>query len=162
ITAVVPFNFGGPQPETNYPLPAGAERRFNYAGSGSWESTRNLRLSARDGFLPWVIVGAVAPRPLVYAHEFAWDREHDPVWARLEKIYAWYDARDRLASVHGRGRVTGKPPEASHCNNIGPLQRESIHDAFKHWFGIDPPVKEPKERHSVEELTCLTPALARE
>ena len=33
-------------------------RRFNYAGGGSWESTRNLRRSARDGFLPWVIVGA--------------------------------------------------------------------------------------------------------
>jgi cephalosporin-C deacetylase-like acetyl esterase len=162
IAAVVPFNFGGPQPETNYPLPAGAERRFNYAGSGSWESTRNLRLSVRDGFLPWVIVAAAAPRPLIYAHEFAWDREHDPVWARLEKIYAWYDARAHLSSVHGRGKVTGKPPEASHCNNIGPLQREGIHDALKRWFGIDPPVKEPKERHSVEELTCLTPALARE
>ncbi|MBM3877700.1 MAG: hypothetical protein FJ386_13460 [Verrucomicrobia bacterium] len=23
-------------------------------GCGSWESTRNLRLSGRDGFLPWV------------------------------------------------------------------------------------------------------------
>jgi dienelactone hydrolase len=62
ITAVVPFNFGGPQPETTYPLPDNAETTFNYAGSGSWESTRNLSLSARDGFLPWVIVGSVAPR----------------------------------------------------------------------------------------------------
>ncbi|MFQ5927764.1 MAG: acetylxylan esterase, partial [Terriglobia bacterium] len=62
IAAVVPFNFGGPQPENRYPLPPDAERSFNYAGSGSWESTRNLRLSVRDGFMPWVIVGAVAPR----------------------------------------------------------------------------------------------------
>ena len=55
IACVVPFNFGGPQPETRYPLPADAEATFNYHGSGSWESTRNLRLSGRDGFLPWVI-----------------------------------------------------------------------------------------------------------
>ena len=60
VTAVVPFNFGGPQPETTYPLPTDPEKRFNYVGGGSWESTRNLRLSAHDGFLPWVIVGAVA------------------------------------------------------------------------------------------------------
>jgi dienelactone hydrolase len=162
IAAAVPFNFGGPQPETKYPLSDDSERSFNYAGSGSWESTRNLCLSARDGFLPWAIVGSIAPRRLLYGHEFSWDREHDPVWARLEKIYAWYDARDRLASTHGRGKVTGKPPEASHCNNIGPLQREGIHAAFKRWFGINPPIKEPRERHSAAELTCLTPALARE
>ena len=49
FTCVVPFNFGGPQPETRYPLPADAEATFNYHGSGSWESTRNLRLSGRDG-----------------------------------------------------------------------------------------------------------------
>src|SRR5262249_52758 len=78
--AVAPFNFAGPQPETTYPLPADAERTFDHFGGGSWESTRNLRLSARDGFAPWVIVAAVAPRRLIYAHEFAWDREHDPVW----------------------------------------------------------------------------------
>src|SRR5207244_12303362 len=110
ITAAAPFNFGGPQPETVYPLPEDPESRFNYAGSGSWESTRNLRLSARDGFLPWVIVGSVAPRSLVYGHEFAWDRARDPVWTRLEKIYPLYDASDRLASVHGRCRVARKPP----------------------------------------------------
>ena len=104
ITAVVPFNFGGPQPETRYPLPADAETSFNYAGSGHWESTRNLRLSARDGFLPWVIVGSVAPRGLVYGHEFSWDREHDPVWARLQKVYGFYDATDRLTFAHGRGK----------------------------------------------------------
>lgn len=71
FAAVVPFNFGGPQPETAYPLPADAEETFDYVGGGSWESTRNLRLSARDGFLPWVIVGAAAPPRLVYAHEFS-------------------------------------------------------------------------------------------
>ncbi len=45
ITAVVPFNFGGPQPETG-PLTPDAETRINWAGGGSWESTRNLRRSA--------------------------------------------------------------------------------------------------------------------
>jgi dienelactone hydrolase len=162
IRAVVPFNFGGPQPETTYPLPEKAEAVFNYAGSGSWESTRNLRLSARDGFAPWAIVGAAAPRGLVYAHEFSWDRERDPVWARLEKIYGWYGAGDRLASCHGKGKVTGKPPEASHCNNIGPLQRQGIYPAFKRWFDLPVPAAETKERHSAAELACLTPELAKE
>jgi cephalosporin-C deacetylase-like acetyl esterase len=162
IAAAVPFNFGGAQPETVYPLPADAERSFNYAGSGSWESTRNLRLSARDGFLPWVIVGSIAPRRLIYAHEFSWDREHDPVWARLQRTYGWYNVPDHLASVHGGGKVTGRPPEATHCNNIGPQHRQGIYTAFQQWFKIEPPRKEPNERHSVEELTCLTPALAHE
>ena len=91
ISCVVPFNFGGPQPETQCPLPDDAESAFNYMGSGSWESTRNLRLSARDGFLPWVIVASIAPRRLIYAHEFAWDRERDPVWKRLRQVYGLYD-----------------------------------------------------------------------
>src|SRR5205807_6251291 len=102
ISAVVPFNFGGPQPETKYPLPDDARTSFNYAGGGSWESTRNLRLSARDGFLPWAIVGSVAPRGLIYGHEFAWDRAHDPVWKRLEMVFGFYNS-PRLAAVAGRG-----------------------------------------------------------
>ncbi len=62
IKAAVIFNFGGPEPEDPYPLPKDAEESFPYAGSGSWESTRNLIRSAHDGFLPWVIVGSIAPR----------------------------------------------------------------------------------------------------
>jgi dienelactone hydrolase len=159
ITAVAPFNFGGPQPETTYPLPAEPERRFLYTGSGSWESTRNLRLSARDGFLPWVIVAGVAPRRLVYGHEFAWDREHDPVWARLQQVYAWYGVPDRLGSSHGRGRVTGRPPESTHCNNIGPVQRRGVHEALKKWFDISTPADRPGERRPAADLACLTPAV---
>jgi hypothetical protein len=159
IAAVVPFNFGGPQPETTYPLPIDAEQRFNYAGSGSWESTRNLRLSARDGFLPWVIVGAVAPRRLVYAHEFAWDRDRDPVWRRLEKIYRFYDAPDRLAAVQGRGKLSGKPPESTHCNNIGPEHRQEIYPALKRWFGMAEPTREASDRRPAEALTCLKPGV---
>jgi dienelactone hydrolase len=162
IAAVVPFNFGGPQPETAFPLPAEAEKRFNYAGSGSWESTRNLRLSARDDFLPWLIVAAAAPRGLIYAHEFAWDRERDPVWARLEQIYGFYDARDHLASVHGRGSVTGKPPDATHCNNIGPEHLRQIYPVLNQWFGIPVPDQARQQRRTAEELTCLTPTAVKE
>lgn len=158
VKCVIPFNFGGPQPETRYPLPEDAETSFNTMGSGYWESTRNLRLSARDGFLPWVIVGSVAPRRLVYAHEFSWDRERDPVWKRLQRIYGFYDAADRLAFTHGAGLVTGQPPEATHCNNVGPVQRALIHPALARWFDIRVS-RETQERRSPEELTCLTPEL---
>ncbi|HVW00069.1 MAG TPA: hypothetical protein VHB77_07010, partial [Planctomycetaceae bacterium] len=160
IAAAVPFNFGGPQPETQFPLPENAEDRFNYAGGGSWESTRNLRLSVRDGFLPWVIVGSLAPRRLVYAHEFAWDREHDPVWARLEAIFGQANARDHLAFTHGSGSVKGQPPESTHCNNIGAVHRRMMYPAFERWFGLPVPKEEYRNRRSSEELLCLSGANA--
>jgi dienelactone hydrolase len=162
ITAVVPFNFGGPQPETIYPLPADAEKSFNYFGGGSWESTRNLGLSARDGFAPWVIVGSVAPRRLVYAHEFAWDREHDPVWRRLETIYGLYGEPGHLGETHGEGSVRGSGRGNTHCNNIGPEHLVAIHAAFERWFHIPIPKREDLHRHSSDELTCLPPAVARD
>lgn len=155
ISCVVPFNFGGPQPESPYPLPEDAATSFNYAGGGSWESTRNLRLSARDGFLPWVIVGSVAPRRLVHAHEFAWDRERDPVWARYGKIWAFYGKPDGLAAATGRGKLSGQPPEATHCNNIGAEHRKGgIYAAFERWYAIPTPAKENDARRSSEELLC--------
>ena len=156
ITGVVPFNFGGPQPETHYPLPPDAEAAFNYAGSCSFESTRNLGRSARDGFFPYVIVAAAAPRPLIYAHEFAWDGERDPVWKRLQTVYGFYGAGDRLAVVHGWGAVTLKPPQASHCNNIGPDHRKEIYPLLERWFGIPAVKEEWRERRQPEELVCLT------
>jgi dienelactone hydrolase len=162
IAAAVPFNFGGPQPETTYPLPADAERSFDYFGGGSWESTRNLRLSARDSFAPWVIVGAVAPRHLIYAHEFAWDREHDPVWLRLETIYGFYGEPANLSETHGAGSVRGSGPGNTHCNNIGPEHLVAIHAAFERWFQIPIPKREDLPRHTADELSCLTPAAAAE
>lgn len=158
IAAVAPFNFGGPQPETRYPLPDNAEDTFNYAGGGSWESTRNLRLSARDGFLPWVIVGSVAPRRLIHAHEFAWDRERDPVWKRYQKIYSLYDKADFLSAATGKGKLLGSPPESTHCNNIGREHRKEIYAAFKRWFDIPVPEKENDKRHMSSELLCWTEA----
>lgn len=163
IAAAVPFNFGGPQPETRYPLPEDAEKTFNYAGGGSWESTRNLRLSAREGFLPWVIVAGIAPRRLVYSHEFSWDQKRDPVWKRLEQVYSWYDAPRNLSFAHGRGLLSGRPPEATHCNNIGARHRERIHEALARWFGIPTSAaKEFRARRPADELRCMTEPLAAE
>ena len=161
IMAAVPFNFGGPQPETPYPLPDDAETSFNYSGSGSWESTRNLRRSAAEGFLPWVIVGSIAPRRLVYAHEFSWDRPRDPVWKRLQTIYDLYRAPSHLAYTHGRGELRGQSPEATHCTHIGPTHRRLIHAAFKEWFGIDV-TEEFSDRHPAETLRAMTPEAVRE
>ncbi|MDP6039991.1 MAG: acetylxylan esterase [Candidatus Latescibacteria bacterium] len=162
ITCAVPFNFGGPQPETTYPLPDNAEEYFNYLGSGSWESTRNLRLSGRDGFLPWVIVGSIAPRHLIYAHEFSWDRDRDPVWKRLQQIYDWYGAQNHLDYTLGFGGVKGRPPHASHCNNIGAYHRTRIYKALQRWFNISPPKQEVEERYPDEKLQSLTPDLQQE
>jgi dienelactone hydrolase len=160
IACVVPFNFGGPQPETRYPLPDDAATWFNYAGDGSWESTRNLTDSANGlGFQPWAIVGSVAPRRLIYGHEFSWDGERDPVWKRFEKIWGWYDASDNLAVAHGKGTLQGQPPDASHCNNIGAFHRRMIHPLFKRWFDIDvTPETEFSARLGESELNCWTDA----
>lgn len=157
FTCIVPFNFGGPQPETRYPLPADVETSFNYMGSGSWESTRNLRLSGRDGFLPWVIVGSIAPRRVIYAHEFSWDRERDPVWRRLEQVFAWEKVPQNLAFTTGHGLLSGRPPEASHCNNIGRTHRVLIYAALERWFGIR--AEEYSKPLPAEELRCWTPEL---
>ena len=158
IAAVVPFNFGGPQPETRFPLPDDIETSFNYAGSGGWESTRNLLQSANGGFLPWIIVGGVAPRRLIHAHEFSWDRERDPVWKRLQTIYSLYEQPDNLAFTHGRGELKDRPPVATHCNHIGAPHRVKIHEAFAKWFGIAvTPEAEYSERVPADRLRCWTP-----
>ncbi|MFO0928885.1 MAG: hypothetical protein U0736_18005 [Gemmataceae bacterium] len=157
IAAAVVFNFGGPQPESRYPLPADAEESFLYAGAGSWEPTRNLARSARDGFLPWWIVAAIAPRRHVHAHEFSWDEERDPVWRRLRQVHRWYGTPDHLAATHGTGVLTGQPPTASHCNNIGPRQRKGIHEAFRRWIGITVDESPARERRPAAELLCLAP-----
>jgi cephalosporin-C deacetylase-like acetyl esterase len=159
ITAVAPFNFGGPQPD--YTTPADAERDFYYFGVAYWESTRCLRCGARDGFAQWLLVASVAPRRLIYGHEFAWDEEHDPVWPRLKQVFAWYDAADHLAVAFGRGSLKGTPPESSHANNIGPLHRSKIYPSLQRWFDLPIP-EEYSKRRTPDELLCLTPEAARE
>jgi cephalosporin-C deacetylase-like acetyl esterase len=159
VKAVVPFNFGGPQPD--YAVPDEPARDFYWFGVPSWEPTRCLRLGARDGFAHWLIVASVAPRGLIYSHEFAWDKARDPAWPRLEKVFGWYDAPDRLAAVEGRGNLRGNPPESSHCNNIGPLHRSRIYPILERWFGMPVP-EEYSARRSADELLCLTPHAIRE
>src|SRR5262249_36553635 len=59
--------------------------------------------------------------------------------------------------AQGRGILSGKPPESTHCNNIGPEQRKGIYAALQRWFAILMPEEKPRERWSAQELTCLTP-----
>ena len=157
ITCAIPFNFGGPQPETQYPLPEDAEQRFNYMGSGDWETTRGLACSGRDGFLPWAIVASLAPRHLIHAHEFSWDQARDPVWKRLQRVFGFYDAESRLGFAHGFGLLSGQPPQASHCNNVGPAHRKMIYPLLERWFGIGTPQTEVEveERRDETELRCF-------
>lgn len=155
IACAVPFNFGGPQPETTLPLPEDAEAAFNYAGGGSWESTRNLAGSVAGGFFPWTIVGATAPRRLIYAHEFRWDQQRDPVWKRLQTIFGYYDAADGLAYTHGYGELRQSSQEASHCNNIGQPHRKLIHEALNRWFEIPVPDETYRDRRPPSEMICL-------
>ncbi|MBI2951121.1 acetylxylan esterase [bacterium] len=141
ITCVAPFDFGGVS-----------------VGKGSWESTRNLHLSGRDGFLPWVVVASVAPRCLISAHEFARDRDRDPAWERLRAVFGFYGAEARLAYTQGHGPGASVPyPEASHCNQVGPVQRKAIYPLLEGWFGIPAPEREYQARHPDREVTCLTP-----
>lgn len=165
IAACVPFNFGGPQPETRYPLPDDAESSFNFLAGAYWDSTRGLRLTARDDFPHWVITASIAPRRLIHAHEFAWDRDRDPVWKRYQKVWGELTAGvggnvDQLGVAHGKGVLKLRPPEASHCNNIGAFHRQMIHPLFEKWFDIK--AQEYSAPRKSDELRCLTDMAKRE
>ena len=118
IACVVPFNFGGWQPESR--VLENPDRDFEWFGDGYWESTRGLYRSISGGFFPWVIVGSVAPRRLIHAHEFAWDMKRDPVFKRYQTLFDWYKV-DGLAAAYGLAlgvrlgrsfgaRVPARPP----------------------------------------------------
>ncbi|GIW79153.1 MAG: hypothetical protein KatS3mg105_0960 [Gemmatales bacterium] len=161
IDCAVPFNFGGPQPETVFPLPDDAETSFNYVMGSYWDSTRGLRLTVPGGFFHWVIVASIAPRKLIHAHEFSWDKERDPVWKRYQKIWGeFYNKPENLAYAHGKGLLRQRPPQASHCGNIGRFHRRMIHPQFKKWYGID--VTEDDEyslRRDPSDLVALPPKM---
>ncbi len=94
---------------------------------------------------------------MIYAHEFRWDQEHDPVWRRLQSIYQLYERPDHLAFTHGRGELRGQPPEATHCTHIGAFHRQRIHSALHEWFQIDvSPNDEIFEPLASEMLHCLS------
>ncbi|HJZ59953.1 MAG TPA: hypothetical protein VKE74_33735 [Gemmataceae bacterium] len=156
IACVVPFNFSGWQPESN--APPDPDRDFAWFGEGYWETTRGLKGGAAGGFAHYVITGSIAPRRLIYAHEFKWDPAIDPAWPRLQKIYGFYDAKDRLAFAHGAGTVRGEAgPDNTHCTHIGAVHRKMIYPALKTWFDMPIPEEYSKRRTS-EELTCWTDA----
>lgn len=145
-------NFGGPQPETVYPLPRDAEHSFEFAGTGSWESTRCLRLSARDGFLHGTIIASIAPRKLLYTHEFTWDKAHDPVWKRLRTVYDWHNAPNALEGTAGRGFVVGTPPLNTHWLAEN---REAMYPILERWFGCPSPQKEYRQPLLPTDLLCF-------
>ncbi|HEV3383990.1 MAG TPA: acetylxylan esterase [Gemmata sp.] len=160
IACVVPFNFSGWQPESS--AMANPDRDFPWFGEGYWETTRGLRNGARDGFAHYVIVGSVAPRKVIYAHEFAWDDKLDPAWQRMQKIFGFYDAKKSLAVAYGKGSVRGQAgPDNTHCNHIGAVHRKMIYPAFKEWFGMPIP-EEFSKRRMAEELKCWTDEAVKE
>ena len=112
VAAVVAFNFG-------------------HLSMGEWDSTRSLPDTARLGFWPWVILGSIAPRRLIYGREFAWNPQHDMTWKYLEKIYRLYGQRDGLSSVHGSGRGSRHGPLDSHCTNVGSIHRNQLYPIFQ-------------------------------
>jgi len=161
ITCCVPFNFGGPQPETKYPLPDDAETKFNYLLFTYWDSTRGLRLGASGDFPHWVITASIAPRYLIHGHEFSWDGERDPVWKRYQKVWGeFYGQADRVGVAHGKGILRLSAPAASHCTNIGEFHRRMIHPLFVKWFGIQ--AKEYSAPRPGSELTVWTDAARKE
>jgi cephalosporin-C deacetylase-like acetyl esterase len=156
VTCLVPFNFGGWQPESR-----GLEnpdRDYEWFGEGYWESTRGLRGGAAGGFAHYVIVGSIAPRKLIYAHEFAWNEKLDPAWPRMKKIYGFYGAEDALRVAHGSGTVRESGPGNTHCTHIGAVHRKMIYPALRDWFGMPIPEEYSKRRPS-EDLLCWTEEL---
>jgi len=172
VSAVVPFNFGESTPEIPRFLPDKNQWPLELADPGlyDWDSTRVLRRSIADEFLPWMICASVAPRRFVYSYELGWDVEKLPAWARYQKVFSLYGATDRLAEAHGFGPFPG-PGE---CWNIGPAQRRSLHPTLERWFGIPLPfedmksaraanlTKVPGDRRPESELAVLNPTLASE
>jgi len=153
VTCSIPFNFGC---GTIYQPTPDAEPVYNFASFADWESTRCLRLSGRDGFFPWVIVAAAAPRRLIFAKEFEFDAARDPAYQRVRKVYGFYGAADRLAEIHGYGNVRLRPPAASHCNNVGPIHRKQIYPILAKWLNMPVP-EEYRQRLEPAELRCMTP-----
>jgi len=162
VSGAVPFNFGGLQPES-YPLPENADETFNFAMSSYWDSTRGLPRTCSEGFFHWTIVGALAPRPLIYAHEFQWDEQHDPAWKRFRRIYdEFYQRPEQLESLQGQGSVRLPADAATHCTHIGKYHRQFIHPAFQRWFGIQvTSADEYSQRVDATQLVCMTPDFRR-
>src|SRR5205823_8752732 len=68
---------------------------------------------------------------------------------------AFYGVPEHLAFAHGAGVLSGRPPEATHCNQVGAAHRRMLHPVLQRWFGIPEPDREHQQRLPEEELTCL-------
>ena len=161
IAAAIPFNFGEAGPEEHY---TEGPREYDFAtaspGRGEWETTRSLPHSAAGQFFPWLLCASVAPRPFLYSFEIGWpiDVEHEPAWARYQKVFEFYGARDHLDEVHGFGPFPG-PGE---CTNVGSLLRKRIYPILHRWLGVPVPQNEYHDPLPDAALACLTPAAAAE
>jgi cephalosporin-C deacetylase-like acetyl esterase len=161
VAAVVPFNFGEATPRAQQPGRAARDpwgEDLASPGWGSWETTRNLRRSIADQFLPWMVCASVAPRRFVYSYEMGWEAERQPAWSRYLKVFGLYQATANLDEAHGFGTFPG-PGE---CANIGPSQRQTLYPELERWFGIPPPAAEPDDRRPETELLVLNPRVSGE
>ena len=82
----------------------------------------------------------------------------DPVWKRYQKIFGeFYNLPGNVDVAHGKGLLSGRPPNASHCTNIGRFHRKMIHPTFNRWFDIDvSPEDEYSNRRDSDDLACWT------
>lgn len=155
VTCAIPYNYGSPV--FHAPEAPDGTAWVDHAGGGDFDTVRCLRNNARDGFNPWLIVAACAPRYTVFAKEFDWQPDGDEGFARIAGVFDLYGARDRLNSTHGHGNGSQPLNVASHCNNVGPSHRASLYPLLARWLKMPVPV-EFKSRLTPEQLTCLTPA----
>jgi dienelactone hydrolase len=151
IRCVIPFNFGSAWARKG----PGDGEWVNYVGGGDFETTRCLRNSARDGFVPWVLVAGAAPRHVIFAKEFGWNAAEDRGFGRVAEVLNLYRARDRLDSIHGWGAVTGSSRKASHASNVGPPHRKAIYPILRRWLKMPVP-REYRKRVAYAALTCMT------
>ena len=107
---------------------------------------RGLRERARDGFAHFVIVGSVAPRKVIYAHEFAWDAKTDPAWPRLQKIFDFYEGRS-APWAHGSGKFRVRRGRRTRTARTSGPCIAMIYPALKDWF----------EREALEEYSKPPP-----
>lgn len=154
VTCVIPFN------DCSVSQVAGKSTGdvawVRSVSGGNFDATRCLRHSGRDGFNPWLMVAASAPRHTVFAREFDWTPDGDEGFARLARIFELYGARDHLDAIHGAGDGAQPATAAWRCSNVGPRHRKELYPILERWMGMTVP-KEFQGRLAPEALKCLTP-----
>ena len=141
IACVVPFNFGGPQPEYAYPLPDDPDRDFDWFGGGvlgidarpaHWRAAtaslplghRRRRRAAAADLRPRVRLGP---------------RSTDPAWPRLQKIFGFYGAPDNLASPTAGQADRASRRRTRTATTSAPSTASMIYPALKNWFDMPMP-----------------------